>query len=105
MVDFTFVYYTKELYNARNACAARRSPLEVGGINMLLIVMEVVIECGKDGGCDAALLPLFAMIQLVKKLQEGRLLENGFHKLLSSQFCNIQKTPALAFYVQTTLQA
>ena len=55
----------------------RGPPLEVGGLDEVLVVLEVVVEGGQDGGRGAAVRPLGRVVQLVEELYERRVLHHG----------------------------
>ena len=80
------------------------SPLEEGGLDEALIVIEVVADGGQDGPCHLPLAPLLCPAQLGEQLCKGCICKDAGHQLSSGRLGQVQESSALLLDVQRTLQ-
>lgn len=84
-------------------CSPEPLPLEERLIQHMFEVCQVVLQCGKNGGCDCTLLPFITAAHLAEQLQEGCVSKNGVDQQRCGCLGNSKKASTLLLNVQQTL--
>ena len=82
----------------------RISPLEEGGLDEALVVIQVVADGGQDGPCNLPLAPLLCTAQFGEQLCKGCICKDAGHQLGSGRLGQVQEPSALLLNVQRTLR-
>lgn len=84
-------------------CSPEPLPLEERLIQHMFEICQVVLQCGKNRGCDCTLLPFITAAQLAEQLQEGCVSKNGVDQQRCGCLGNSKKASTLLLNLQQTL--